>query len=194
MRTLRLPLVLLACFAVLSPARPLFAQDTGVVSGTVMDNSGQVVPGATVSLTDERTGAARTTSSGSRGDFAFRAVPPGSYTVRVELTGFRTLERRSNVLNASARLDLGELKLEVGTLSEVVSVVAEGTVVETKNSDYSGLLTSTQIAQIQTKGRDVVSLLRLLPGVHYENDIEAMGDSFGSQIPNIGGNGGPGIR
>ncbi|HEX2457616.1 MAG TPA: carboxypeptidase regulatory-like domain-containing protein [Vicinamibacterales bacterium] len=186
MQTLRLPLVLLTCFVLLSPAHVL-AQDTGAVTGTVLDNSGQVVPGATVSLTDERTGAARTTSSGPRGEFAFRAVPPGSYTVRVELTGFRTLERRSNVLNANGRLDFGELRLEVGTLSEVVSVVAEGTVVETKNSDYSGLLTSTQIAQIQTKGRDVVSLLRLLPGVHYENDIEAMGDSFGSQIPNIGG-------
>src|SRR6266699_1060906 len=59
--------------------------------------------------------------------------------------------------------------------------------VETKNSDYSGLLTANQIAQIQTKGRDVVNLLRLLPGVHYENDIEAMGDSFGSQLPNVGG-------
>src|SRR6266571_1646429 len=44
-----------------------------------------------------------------------------------------------------------------------------------------------QIQQIQTKGRDVVNLLRLLPGVHYENDIDALGDSFGSNIPNIGG-------
>ena len=79
------------------------------------------------------------------------------------------------------------MKLEVGTLSEVVSVVAEGATIETKNSDYSGLLTATQISQIQSRGRDVVNLLRLLPGVHYEADIEAMGDSFGSQIPNIGG-------
>ena len=72
-------------------------------------------------------------------------------------------------------------------VTEVVSVAAEGSTIETKNSDYSGLLTATQIAQIQSRGRDVVNLLRLLPGVHYENDIEAMGDSFGSQIPNIGG-------
>src|SRR6188472_1451032 len=69
----------------------------------------------------------------------------------------------------------------------MLSVVAEGATIETKNSDYSGILTATQISQIQSRGRDVVNLLRLLPGVHYENDIEAMGDSFGSQIPNIGG-------
>src|SRR5262249_23888627 len=79
--------------------------------------------------------------------------------------------------------------LEVGALSEVVSVISTGTFVETKNSDCSGLLTATKISPIQTKGRDVVNLLRLLPGVHYENDIDAMGDSFGSQLPNIGGQG-----
>jgi hypothetical protein len=163
------------------------AQDTGAISGTIADNSSQVVPGATVTLAAERTSDTRTAVSGARGEFAFRAVPPGSYTVKVELSGFRTLELKHNVLNASGQLDLGVLNLDVGTLSEVVTVVSEGSVVETKNSDYSGLLTSTQISQMQTKGRDVMSLLRLLPGVRYENDIEAMGDSFGSSVPNIGG-------
>jgi Carboxypeptidase regulatory-like domain len=174
--------------AALGAASPVAAQDTGTVSGTVVDTSGEIVPGATVTLTHERTTTARTTTSGTRGEFAFRAVPPGSYTVKIELLGFRTLETRSNVLNANGQLDLGQLKLDVGTVTEVVSVVSEGTVVETRNSDYSGLLTSTQISQIQTKGRDVMSLLRLLPGVKYENDVEAMGDSFGTQVPNIAGN------
>ena len=121
------------------------------------------------------------------GGFTFRAVAPGSYTVKIELTGFRSHEQKKNVVNASGVVNLGNVKLDVGTVSEVVSVVAEGATIETKNSDYSGLLTSTQISQIQSRGRDVVNLLRLLPGVHYEADIEAMGDSFGSQIPNIGG-------
>jgi len=163
------------------------AQATGTVTGTVVDTSSQVVPGATVTLTNEATGDARTTVSGAQGGFTFQAVPPGSYSVKIELTGFRTHEQKRNVVNASGSSDLGHLKLDVGTLSEVVSVVAEGASIETKNSDYSGLLTATQISQIQSRGRDVVNLLRLLPGVHYENDIEAMGDSFGSQLPNIGG-------
>ena len=191
MWTLRLSrcrsLTALCAVAALLAAAPAAAQNTGTISGTIADNTAQVVPGATVTLTNEATSDTRTTASNGRGAFAFRAVNPGSYTVRVELTGFRTVERRNNVLNISGQLDLGTLKLDVGTLSEVVSVSAEGTVIETKNSDYSGLLTSTQISQIQTRGRDVVNLLRLLPGVHYEADIEAMGDSFGSQIPNIGG-------
>jgi len=186
----RRSLPLAACGALLfwlGLAAPGAAQDTGVVSGTVVDATGQIVPGATVTLTNESTADFRTLASNERGDFAFRAVRPGSYTVKVELPGFRTVEQRNNIVNASGQLDLGRLTLEVGTLSEVVSVAATGTFVETKNSDYSGLLTATQISQIQTKGRDVVNLLRLLPGVHYENDIDAMGDSFGSQIPNIAG-------
>ena len=168
-------------------ATSLAAQGTGTVSGTVVDSSNQVVPGATVTLINEATGDSRTAVSGEQGAFTFRAVAPGSYTVKIELTGFRTHEQKKNVLNASGQLDVGTMKLDVGTVSEVVSVVSEGATIETKNSDYSGLLTSTQISQIQSRGRDVVNLLRLLPGVHYEADIEAMGDSFGSQIPNTGG-------
>jgi hypothetical protein len=168
-------------------ARSAAAQDTGIVTGTVVDASGQVLPGATVTLTNEATQTSRTLTTNERGDFTFRAVQPGTYTVAVELAGFRKFEQRNNVLNASSQLAIGTVKLEIGALAESVTVTAQGTVVETKNSDYAGLLTSTQIAQIQTKGRDVVNLLRLLPGVHYENDIDAMGDSFGSQIPNIGG-------
>ena len=174
--------VLLASFVSLAAV-----QDTGTVSGLVVDASSQVVPGATVSLTNDASGDGRTAVTDDRGAFTFRAVPPGSYTVRIDLSGFRALVQARNIVNASGRVDLGRLTLEVGQLAEVVSVVAEGAAIETKNSDYSGLLTATQISQIQSRGRDVVNLLRLIPGVHYEADIEAMGDSFGSLIPNIGG-------
>ena len=188
MLTRRLSRVLGLAFIMLLPTAPnAAAQDTGTVSATVVDASGEVLPGATVTLTNEATAAGRTMVSNERGEFTFRAVQPGTYTVAVELSGFRRYERQHNVVNASGQLNLGELRLEIGALSEAVTVTAQGTIVETRNSDYSGLLTSTQIAQIQTKGRDVVNLLRLLPGVHYENDIEAMGDSFGSQLPNVAG-------
>jgi hypothetical protein len=187
MRTMRVRVLLWVSLVLAMPVAA-FPQDTGTISGTVVDGSDQVLPGATVTLVDERTGAARTAITSGRGDFLFSAVQPGTYTVGIELAGFRKYERRSNVLNASSDVALGRVKLEIGTLTETVSVVAQGTVVETKNSDYSGLLTSTQIANIQTKGRDVMSLLRLLPGVKYENEVESMGDSFGTQVPNIGGN------
>jgi hypothetical protein len=160
---------------------------TGTVSGNVVDEARQVVPGATVTLVDERSGASRAFTTDVRGAFSFAAVPPGIYTVRVELTGFQTLERRNNVLNASGQLALGDLKLAVGAMTELITVEAKGTQVEATNSDHTGLLTSTQIAQIQTKGRDVMNLLRLVPGVRYADDIDAMGDSFGSSVPHVGG-------
>src|SRR5262249_21373473 len=165
--------VLLALLIIATSAARAAAQDTGIVTGTVVDQSGQVLPGATITLTNEATQTSRTQTSNERGEFTFRAVQPGTYTVAVELAGFRKYERRNNVLNASSQLAVGTIKLDIGALAESVTVTAQGTVVETKNSDYAGLLTSTQIAQIQTKGRDVVNLLRLLPGVHYENDIDA---------------------
>jgi hypothetical protein len=184
----RLREVLCAVFIIIAALpRGVRAQDTGIVTGLVVDGTGQVLPGATVTLVNEATAGGRTVTTNERGEFTFRAVQPGTYTVTAELSGFRKYERRNNVLNASSQLALGVLPLDIGSLAEVVTVAAQGTTVETRNSDYSGLLTSTQISQIQTKGRDVVNLLRLLPGVHYENDIDAMGDSFGSQIPNIAG-------
>jgi len=186
-KSIRLRSIVLTFAIALPAARDVAAQDTGLVSGTVVDESGQVLPGASVTLLDEATGATRTGVSNGRGEFAFRAVQPGAYTILVEIPGFRKFERRNNIVNASGEVALGFVKLALGGITETVSVIAQGAAIETTNSDYSALLTDTQIAQIQTKGRDVVSLLRLLPGVHYENDIEAIGDSFGSQLPNISG-------
>ena len=86
-------------------APPVLAQDTGSVAARITDEAGAVVPGATVTLTNEATVDARTMPSNERGEFAFRAVPPGSYTVRVELVGFRAIDQRNNVLNASSQLN-----------------------------------------------------------------------------------------
>jgi hypothetical protein len=160
---------------------------TGTITGLVVDESDQAVPGAAVTLVDERTTVARSTTSGADGAFAFRVVPPGIYAIRVELTGFRAFEKRENVLNANSQLSLGRLVLPVGSLNEVVTVAASGTQVEVENSDHTALLTSNQISQIQTKGRDVMALLRLMPGVRYEDASEALGEDFGTLVPQVGG-------
>lgn len=71
---------------------------SGSISGLVLDQSGQVVPGAAVSLIDEQTGATRTTESNQSGAFTFSAVQPARYTVRIELSGFSPFERKNIVL------------------------------------------------------------------------------------------------
>lgn len=175
-------LLLLVC-----AGRPFAQGTTGAISGTIVDESNQPIPGVAITLTDERTNVSRAATSGADGTFAFRAVPPGIYTVRVELSGFRTFEKKENVLNANSQLTLGNVTLAVGSLTEVLTVSAAGTQVEVENSDHTALLTSTQIGQIQTKGRDVTALLRLMPGVRYEDSSEALGEDFGSLIPQVGG-------
>jgi len=160
---------------------------TGTLSGTVVDPQKQVVPGATVTVTNEGTAEARVVVTDTRGDFQAANLQPASYTVRVEMQGFRTIERKAIVLTAAERLSLGTMALEVGALGETVVVEAAGTHVNVGESQHSGLITSTQIENIQVKGRDVTSLMRLMPGVRYEDTVDSLGESFGTLVPHVGG-------
>src|SRR6185436_12992243 len=99
------------------------------------------------------------------GDFTLTTLQPGVYAIKIEYTGFRTYQRTANVLSANEVLALGKL------MTEVVTTVAEGAVVEKESSDLTARLTAEQIDLISTKGRDITSLLRLLPGVSYIDDI-----------------------
>jgi len=160
---------------------------TGTISGTVADSQGQVVPGATVTIINEATSETRVVVSDNRGDFQATTLPPGTYTVRVEMANFRTAERTRNVLSAAERLSVGTLTLEIGGLGETIVVEASGTRVNVEETQHSGLITAKQIEQIQVKGRDVTSLLRLIPGVRYEDTVDSLGESFGTLVPHVGG-------
>jgi len=163
------------------------AQDnTGTISGTIADEQGQVLPAAAVTVINERTGLTRSVQTGPRGGFLVSSLPPGGYTIRVELASFRTTELKRTILSAAQRLSLGTIRLAVG-LGESLVVEASGTKVNTEDSQHTGLLTSNQIEQIQVKGRDVTTLLRLVPGVRYEDTVESLGESFGTLVPHVSG-------
>src|SRR5262245_59841186 len=164
-----------------------WAQDTsGIITGSVVDEQDQVLPGATVTALEERTGYTRTATSDPKGNFQFNALPPGTYTVRISLSNFRTVERKRNVLSPTDRLSLGTIRLSVG-LGENIVVEASGTRVDTEDTQHAGLITATEIEQIQTKGRDVTTLMRLAPGVRYEDTVESLGESFGTLVPHVSG-------
>src|SRR5579884_305919 len=95
---------------------------TGSVTGTVVDPSGQVVAGARVTLTNEATRDVRRTASSEIGAFSFVAVPPGAYSLKVEQSGFKAAERTGLVLTANERLAVGDIALQLGAVSETVSV------------------------------------------------------------------------
>lgn len=91
------------------------------------------------------------------------------------------------ILSAGERLSVGNLILEVGSVGETVTVESRGTQVNPAETEHSGLITATPIEQVQVLGRDVTSIMRLLPGVRYENTVDSLGMSFGTDVPNVGG-------
>src|SRR5439155_5910328 len=91
------------------------------------------------------------------------------------------------ILSANETLALGELPLKTGQVTETVTVQSEGQIVEKESSDLQARLTSDQISLISTKGRDITSLLRLIPGTSNNDDIEAVGEGFGTDLPNFSG-------
>ena len=95
------------------------------------------------------------------GDFVFNAVIPGTYSLTVEQSGFKTLERTGLVLTATQRLAVGSLQMAVGAVSERITVEASGATVQTTSSGNSAELSGKQLNQLMTRGRDVISLLRV---------------------------------
>jgi Carboxypeptidase regulatory-like domain/TonB-dependent Receptor Plug Domain len=176
-----------AALAMLLPRSTAAQAVSGTISGNIADPQGQVIPGATLTIINEATNDSRITVSDGSGGFQITNLQPSSYTVKVEMPGFRTLERKNVVLSAGERRSVGTLTLDIGSLGETVVVEARGTQVNVAETQHSGLITAKQIEQVQVLGRDVTSIMRLLPGVRYENTVDSLGMSFGTQVPNVGG-------
>src|SRR4051812_23897143 len=148
---------------------------TGQISGTVTDSGGGVMPGATVTVTNTGTNLTRDTVSGPDGAFVFPDLLAGTYDIKVSMQGFKGYEQQGLKLGATERLALRAITLEVGQLTEQVTVQAEATLVQTTNAARSGLVDREKIDDIALKGRDFAGYLKLLPGVVDTTNREAPG-------------------
>jgi hypothetical protein len=158
--------------------------------GTVVDPSGNVIVGASVILIHEGTGDQRSLSTDVTGSFVFPSLLPGTYTVRVESQGFQRFEKRGKALSAAERLSLGSIQLTIGSLAETVTVNAQGTTVQTASAEPSALLTTEQLDTVAQRGRNIPSMLQMLPGVSQIGQLETVHGSqrtTGSTVPHIGG-------
>jgi hypothetical protein len=161
---------------------------SGSMSGTVVDAQKQVVPGADVIITNEQNGDTRRGVTNDVGGFTFPALAPGPYTVRAELAGFRPIESRGNMVLANSRLAVPPLVLQVGALTEAVTVSAVGEAVATTTTSHQAVLDLSQVENLSIRGRDPISLLKILPGVTLQNnDQELFGGSFATGVPDVQG-------
>lgn len=170
-------------------AGPLVAQQvTGSISGVVADASRSVIAGAAVKLYSQTTAAVRETVTDSEGKFVFNAVAAGIYKISVACSGFKGYEQSDIELTPNQSLSLGEIKLEVGAVTESVTVVASGAAVQTTSGERSGILASDEIENLTVLNRDFTTLVSLLPGV-VENltDFDVPGFS-GYASFHVGGN------
>jgi len=158
---------------------------TGNVSGTILDPGGLVIAGATVTLQNEQTGETRELVSSDAGDFVFTALPPGPYILVAQFRGMKRFEKRNLNLTAAERLSVGEIRMEIGAVTESVNVSAQGAVVQTTSQERSAVLDSKQMAQLMTKSRDFIALLRVLPGVVYGAENDVIGPSTGPTIQGV---------
>lgn len=105
----------------------------------------------------------------------FSAVLPGSYTIAVKIPGFKRVEKQNVNITASERLATGPITLEVGSVTESITVTGEGTPVQTMSNERSAVVTSDQMAALMSRGRDFLTLLRVLPGVQPNADPNSIG-------------------
>lgn len=162
--------------------------NTGVITGNVADEQGLALPGATVELVNEGTGTLRPVTTESNGAFTFSAVDPGTYTLRIKMSGFRGSERRGIQLRSRETLKVGTLTLQVGQFTEVSTVTAEVAVLQTGTAANQTTLEADQIGALVARGRDPMSLLRSLPGVSATGDgATSLGGTNGTAAPSING-------
>jgi hypothetical protein len=159
-------IVLFALLAAFVAAAPIAHAQVlyGSIIGNVTDSTGAALPGATVTIEQAETKLTRELVSDSAGAYHFTAVPPGTYSVSVTMTGFRPLSRR-NVpvsMNSVARVDA---KLDVGQLTETVSVSAETPILQTDRAEVRAELKARDLTELPVPiGRNYQQLFKTLPG------------------------------
>jgi len=151
----------LVCLTAVSTAR---AGVTGSISGTVADASGAVVPGASVTALNTETGIKETTETNAQGYYIFPVLPTGHYTVSVRAKGFKEYAQTGLTIDVNSALRVDPI-LEVGAVTQEVSVSAAAARVETTNTQMGEVIGNTKMEVVPLNGRSYTDLISLQPGV-----------------------------
>lgn len=137
---------------------------TSNITGTVRDTAGAVVPGANVTAKNEATGVTSTQTTNDSGLYGFSSLPVGDYTISVEKQGFKTLQKTNNALTVGTPLTV-DAALEVGQVSETVTVTGGAEQLQTANATMGNVVEQKAIEALPLNGRNPLTLLLLEPGV-----------------------------
>jgi hypothetical protein len=165
----RIIFLVAACTLALAIVPSMYGQATGSFSGTVADKSGSSVSGATVTATSQGTDLARTGKTDDAGHYSIPLLPVGTYTVRVDSTGFQSSESKDLTLHGDEARELN-FNLAPASVSTTVTVAAEAVAVETANPSLGQVITSQQVRQLPLNGRDFVQLATLTAGATAETN------------------------
>lgn len=138
---------------------------TGQLSGSVVDPSGAAVANADVQIANSQTGQTRSTKSDNQGHFVFTELLPGAFTLAISAAGFKKYEQQEISVTATERVTLPPIAMQVGALTETVSVTGEAAAVQTESAERSGLITTRQMQELPLKGRSYMGTVKFLPGV-----------------------------
>jgi hypothetical protein len=144
---------------------PLFSQgNQGRITGTITDQSGGVIAGATVTVKDVQRGVSRTLTTGDSGEYNAPNLLPGTYAVRAEARGFKIVERQNILLEVGKEVRV-DFPLQPGDTSQTITVTEQLPLVETTNATLGGTLSNETINDLPLNGRNYINLLTLRPGM-----------------------------
>jgi Carboxypeptidase regulatory-like domain len=158
--------------ALLCSTSPVWSQSqitTGTVEGTVTDETGAVVSGATVTLTHVSTGVQRTLSTDTAGRYTAPLLSVGNYEITVQLTGFTTLKRTGIVLTLGQTQTV-DVTLKLASVETTLEVTESAPLIETSRSETSSLVDTNQVSNLPLNGRRFFDLAFLTPGVYQERE------------------------
>jgi hypothetical protein len=156
--------IIFSLFLVLSPLAFSQSRDTGAIVGTVLDEEKSPLPGATVTLQSPNLMGVRTTATAADGSYRFPALPPGTYTLKAELPGFRTVVQENIRLSTTIRLTV-DLTMKLATLAEEVTVIAKSPTVDVKSSETASVTLSNEILRNIPYSQFTSDIVNLAPGV-----------------------------
>ena len=170
---------LAAILGVLLLSLPLASQgNQGTIQGTVFDQSGGAIAGATVTVIDASRGISRALTTDSAGEYVAVNLTPGTYLVRGEAKGFQTLEHSNVAVEVGQNIRV-DLTLQPGAQTQTVTVTSEAPAIDTTDSTLGGTVNNQAINALPLNGRNFQRLLGLRPGV-----VAAIGTGTGSESSN----------